>query len=259
MSKLSSQLVEMTTTLNPPPMGGGSTDPLRMFPASAVSGGAVVSYKVDPDELQGFEHRGDFQDPRGREKRPDSPETTAWLTLLSPHFSEGHSLNFTGTYSDDYGYSNGLMHARNVERDFKRFLRSVGRTDESWVLGVEHHRTGRKILHLHAVVAGHWSDADIVLADYEWQRYRGFCRAGTVNDRAGAVRYAVKHAMKQGGAECLFWRVPSPRFVSMTERRYLERGGQAARVVGAPHESPEGAGCPRGSREASVTAGARSA
>jgi hypothetical protein len=252
----------MTAHLNPPPMGGGSTDPLRMFPASALGSGAVVSYKVDEDELAGFEHRGDFLDPKDREKRPDSPETAAWLTLLCPHFSEGHSLNFTGTYSDEYGYSHGLMLARNVERDFRRFLGSLGRRTEAWVLGVEHHRTGRKILHLHAVVAGHWSDADIAIAAYEWQRYRGFCRAGTVNDRAGAVRYAVKHAMKQGGAELLFWRFPSPEVSSPREYRLLKRaakqehGGQVARVVGAPHESPEGASCPRGSRERPVTAGA---
>jgi hypothetical protein len=200
----------------------GGSDAVR---AVALFPGAVVSYRLTPEELETHEHRRDFVPPEERVKRADSELVRAWLALLGPTFVDGQSLNFTGTYSDAYGMSHGLMLARNVDRDFRRFLQELGRGSESFALGVEEHRTGRKILHLHAPVSGSWTSADLDAARDLWTAHRGWCVAKLVQDRAGAVRYALKHAMKQGGVECLYWRLPveGRRSMSKTERRYQRR------------------------------------
>jgi len=115
-----------------------------------------------------------------------------WLAWIAPRFKEG-AVYFTGTYSEEYGYANGLMSARNVHKDFRRFLAEHGMTNVEFVNGVEKHQY-RDILHCHGIIAGEFTDLDRYLLDAEWQRDRGFCRVLPVLD--GCASYVTKYALK---------------------------------------------------------------
>jgi len=145
-----------------------------------------------------------------------------WATFLSPHFGVTGSLHFTGTYSDDYGYSHGLMLARNVVKDFYAFYRTLKRpAGEAVAIGVESHPSGRAILHLHALLGGSWSPADRAQAAGMWVAHRGWARATEIVGREGCVAYAAKHLLKQGtGKDSEFdFRIPTARNGSRRERQ----------------------------------------
>lgn len=126
----------------------------------------------------------------------------AWLDFTRPRFADNDSAYFTGTYRDDYGFANGLMLPRNVHRDFRRFL---DRWDipEQFIVGVERHQF-RDILHLHAVIAGPFSDYDRNRLKAAWEADRGFARVLPVLD--GCESYVTKYALK-GDTDLFDWRL----------------------------------------------------
>jgi len=191
----------------------------RAFP------GAVILSVATPEQL---EELGERQQSRrgvsgGPPLRPQAERRLldSWGDFLAPHFADGNAVHFTGTYSDEYGYSHGLMLVRNVMSDFVAFRRTLTRHElpsTPGCVGVEYHPSGRKILHLHALLGGSW-DADArQYLESLWRRDRGWARATEVKDRTDCIAYAAKHLLKQGDTDAFdFW--SGGRFVSRHERR----------------------------------------
>jgi len=186
--------------------------------------GAVIITQATPEYLEDLEDRAS----RRRSPKPikrakqDTELLNAWAGMLAPHFANGQAVHFTGTYSDDYGYRNGLMLARNVQRDFRRFLKDMGWDDRAFCIGVEVHKSGRAILHLHALIGGSWDAAQRNHLKQAWAMYRGHARATQVVTREQCVEYAAKHCMKTDITESFDF-VLQPRNGSRHERR-LSRG-----------------------------------
>lgn len=119
-----------------------------------------------------------------------------WIQWLQPRFlpsDGGTCAYFTGTYCDEYGYSNGLTLPRNVHKDFRRFLDEVRLDSSDFICGVEHHRY-RDILHLHAVLQGAFSPEQLRFLKRWWSVDRGHARVLPVLD--GCVSYITKYALK---------------------------------------------------------------
>jgi len=124
----------------------------------------------------------------------------AWISWLAPRFPVGAAY-FTGTYSDDYGLPHGLMLARNVHHDFRKFLVERGLTGHEFLNGVEQHLY-RDVLHLHAIIGGDFTDLDRRLLKAEWEAQRGYARVLPVLD--GCASYVTKYALK-GSTENFDW------------------------------------------------------
>lgn len=133
---------------------------------------------------------------------PGTTARDAWIAWLSPLFAGTQSCYFTGTYSDDYGLPNGLMLARNVHKDFRRFLDSFG-YEGRFINGVEHHQY-RDVLHLHAILEGPFTDEQMRWVKRWWASERGHARALPVLD--GCASYVTKYALK-GDTESFDWRL----------------------------------------------------
>lgn len=116
----------------------------------------------------------------------------AWVRWLAPRFPAGAAY-FTGTYSEDYGLSHGLMLARNVHHDFRRFLVECGFMGAEFITGVEQHKY-RDVLHLHAIIGGDFDDLDRRLLKARWELDRGYARVLPVLD--GCASYVTKYALK---------------------------------------------------------------
>lgn len=131
----------------------------------------------------------------------------AWVAWLAPHFTGNDSAYFTGTYSDDYGYSNGLMLPRNVHKDFERFMCDEGgllRVDERrFIVGVERHAY-RDILHLHGIIEGPFTPDELRWLKRLWSLNRGHARVLPVQD--GCASYVTKYALK-GDTDSFEWRL----------------------------------------------------
>jgi hypothetical protein len=202
----------------------------RLFPASRDASGAVLIYRMTPDEL--VESRTDSAVRLAGRMAPlprrgaDRAVVEGWADFLAPHFANGSSVNLTGTYSDTYGYSHGLMLARNVIKDFAAFRRVLGRRSiEPACIGVERHPSGRDVLHFHALLGGEWTDAERARAQSEWTDGRGWSRAKFVTDREGCVEYAAKHLLKQRAEDHFeFWLPPAGYLRSRHERRCARAG-----------------------------------
>jgi len=110
------------------------------------------------------------------------------------------------------------MLPRNVLKDFAAFWRSLHRGPEALVCGVEHHPSGRQILHLHALLSGPYSASEREMLKAEWGRHRGFAKATEIHDRMGCVEYAAKHLLKQHNEDCLDFHI-LPKNGSRHERR----------------------------------------
>jgi hypothetical protein len=136
-----------------------------------------------------------------RRSAPVASPRQAWVDWVSPRFGEGAAY-FTGTYGDEYGFSHGLMLARNVHNDFRRFLKERDLLAD-FICGVEQHRY-RDILHLHAVLAGEFSQNDRLRLKAEWALERGHARVLPVLD--GCASYVTKYALK-GDCESFDWRL----------------------------------------------------
>jgi hypothetical protein len=111
-------------------------------------------------------------------------------------------VSLTGTYSDGYGYSHGLMLPRNVMTDFARAIEH----ERPGVflprcIGVEEHNSGRAVLHFHAMIGGVWSKDERDALEAYWDFSRGWAKAKAVSDSGGCVGYCAKHLLKRGSAD----------------------------------------------------------
>lgn len=187
--------------------------PVRLFGATREHGGAVVLGKLSEEAIEDLTERG------ARRARPgalprgigNQAMLDAWVELLGPHFDASSSVNLTGTYSDSYGESNGLMLVRNVSRDFLRAL-AHERPDVwlPWCIGIEQHNTHRNVLHFHAMVGGDWSDEQIASLKAYWDFSRGWSVAKRVSDSGGCVAYCAKHLLKRGSEDNFDFSVTRP-------------------------------------------------
>jgi len=125
----------------------------------------------------------------------------AWVDYLSPFFPNG-SCYFTGTYSDDYGFSHALMVPDNVQKDFRKWLKLWG-ISADFICAVERHKY-RDILHCHAVIAGNYTSDQLAFLQKDWGLDRGFARSLPVLD--GCFSYVTKYALKDS-VECFDWRL----------------------------------------------------
>jgi len=130
----------------------------------------------------------------------------AWLEWIQPVFAASDGTTaayFTGTYSDDYGFPNGLTLPRNVHKDVRRYLKEVRLDDARFICGVESHRY-RDILHWHGIIAGQFTDHDLTFLKRWWSAERGHARVLPVHD--GCSSYVTKYALK-GDTENFDWRL----------------------------------------------------
>lgn len=139
----------------------------------------------------------------GRRIEATASPREAWVAWLEPRFGENASAYFTGTYCDDYGVPHGCMLARNVHKDFRRFLVEQGLTDREFITGVEHHRY-RDVLHVHGIIGGPFTDVELRLLKASWAVERGHARVLPVLD--GCASYVTKYALK-GDTESFDWNV----------------------------------------------------
>lgn len=139
---------------------------------------------------------------RGLLMAPGDTPRDAWCHWVAPHFTANDSAYLTGTYSDEYGYCNGLMLVRNVHKDFRNYLLSVGFTGK-YIVGVEQHQY-RDILHLHAILEGPYNEQQRELLKAWWSVERGHARVLPVLD--GGVSYITKYALK-GDTDAFEWRL----------------------------------------------------
>lgn len=128
------------------------------------------------------------------------PVLKSWVTMVSDKLGDLPLVFFTGTYSDAYGMSHGLMLPRNVQADFKRALRDAGLADRRYINAVEPHRL-RSVLHCHALIEA--SEADAAVLQAVWDK-RGWSSAPRCTD--GGVSYCCKYALKSASADAFDWR-----------------------------------------------------
>jgi hypothetical protein len=172
-------------------------------PAQTSSSGLVVGRRVDPAEYAEVRQRRADEIaamPLCRHDRPLDQVRDAWVAMVTERLGDDRVCFFSGSYRDDYGYPNGLMLARNVQRDFKRFLAAFGYDDCDWVCAVEKHPSGRDVLHLHALLSN-MTETEMSLLEHDWTESRGWSKAVRCND--GGVRYTCKYALK-GADDTLF-------------------------------------------------------
>lgn len=130
----------------------------------------------------------------------------AWIKWLAPHFAPsggGTAAYLTGTYSDEYGFPNGLTLPRNVHKDLRRFLDEVSLAESDFICGVEPHRY-RDVLHLHAIISGSFTPDQLQHLKLWWSAQRGHSRVLPVLD--GCASYVTKYALK-GDCESFDWRL----------------------------------------------------
>lgn len=178
-------------------------------PASRPPDRPVIVGRLSESDLESFADRVQVRhsdrfvgsDP---EREPD-PLLVAWCALIALRFSgDGHTF-FTGTYSDPYGESHGLMHSRNVIRDFRRFLKDAGLDDRDWVCAVEKNPSGRLILHCHCLIAGAGAFHERCRLEALW-RSTGRGRLVTAAPLLDAgVGYCAKYALKSLNAADFDW------------------------------------------------------
>jgi hypothetical protein len=151
---------------------------------------------------QDLDHlRAEHENPAGIRRSSDVVRD-AWVGFVQGGLGVEDVCFFSGSYSDEYGYPNGLMLARNVQRDFKRFLKAFGYDGRSWTNSVEKHPSGRDVLHLHALING-MTGADMRRFERAWTASRGWSKAVSCTD--GGVRYCCKYALKGAYVESFEW------------------------------------------------------
>jgi hypothetical protein len=132
---------------------------------------------------------------------PD-PVMTAWVETIYLRMGIRNVCFFSGSYSDKYGYPHGLMLPRNVQADFKRALADYGFANRDWFDAVEAHKTGRDVLHCHALIAD-MSREDMRLLEACWTRDRGWSKAVRCHD--GGVNYCCKYVLKSNNGDSFDW------------------------------------------------------
>lgn len=219
-----------------PPSASGGADDLDLAFVQRFAPGSIIVSQASASDLEALQARIDAKSARRstppRRSARDSALLDAWGDWLAPRFANGSSVHFTGTYSDEYGYSHGLMLVRNVIKDFQAFRGVLERyklPSSPGCIGVEYHpQTHRAILHLHALLGGEWDAGSRRELVTLWQTYRGFARATEVVTREDCVRYAAKHLLKQGDTDAFdFWAQPTrpSRYLFRHEVRALKAEG----------------------------------
>lgn len=163
---------------------------------------SIVSASELGATLQSVHGSAERSQRSGGQVTPANDARDAWIAWLAPHFANNESCYFTGTYSDDYGMSNGLMLVRNVHKDFRRYLKSFDYRGK-YVLGVEPHAF-RSVLHLHAIIEGPLSEQNRDWMKRWWQAERGHARSLPVLD--GCASYVTKYALKSD-SDAFEWRL----------------------------------------------------
>lgn len=136
--------------------------------------------------------------------RAPDPVLVAWCGMVQEHMDPDGSVFFSGSYSDQYGLPHGLMKARNVVKDFKRFLVAEGLQNHEWVCAVERHKY-RDVLHLHALISGAGDFHRRVELEQAW-RASGRGRQVTADPLLdGGVAYCSKYALKAQEAAEFDW------------------------------------------------------
>jgi len=194
----------------------------HLWPATREHGSEVLFRGVRDGELEDLAERAIAR--RNPEPLPRSQANQAqldgYVKFLGPYFDGAGAMNFTGTYSDSYGYGHGLMLPRNVIKDFRSFVdQERPGVFEPWLIGVEQHNTGRDVLHFHAMVGGMWSEADMERFEARWGYSRGWAVAKSVTAAGGCVAYCAKHLLKRGADDTLDFRLVSPRRLSRHTKR----------------------------------------
>jgi hypothetical protein len=175
-------------------------NPRRQSVCEAPRAGVVRLSCLSPAALAIMRERSVVAVTGARPRRDDAVRD-AWVRLVQERMSGRSVCFFTGTYRDDYGFPMGLMKARNVQRDFKRFLVETGFDDAEWVCAVEAHRY-RVILHLHALLAGVSPEQGDALK-HHWDTTRGWSTAPACND--GGMAYTCKYALKAAEGDAFDW------------------------------------------------------
>lgn len=170
----------------------------------ATPSGAVQSSRLPLDEQARLLLARRAVRPLASDEKPRDALLGAWVELIRSRLDSRSLCFFTGTYGDEYGYSRGLMLPRNVQTDFRRALAEL-EVEGQYVCAVENHKTGRAILHCHALVDG-LSDEDMAFLKHHWDTTRGWSTAPRCID--GGVSYTVKYALK-GSADSFDWRFAS--------------------------------------------------
>lgn len=182
---------------------------------------------LDEIDLADLEYRASLRRSPGRLPRSTANQVLldSWVALLSPYFDHCEAASLTLTYSDDYGYRNGLMLPRNVRSDFLRALAHCRPGFVRNCQGIEHHNTGRLILHSHGMLGGDWSQSDRDDFKSYWDNTRGWSRVEAVTERGGCVAYCAKHLLKRGAADLFDFQVTPPaRAGSRQSRREAAAG-----------------------------------
>jgi len=132
-----------------------------------------------------------------------------WCQWLEPHFrnpdgdNEHTACYFTGTYSDEYGFANGMTHPRNVHKDVRGWLKEMGMDATQYIVASEPHQF-RDILHCHGIVKGAFTREQLVWMQKWWATTRGHARMLPVLD--GCLSYVTKYALK-ADTDCFDWRL----------------------------------------------------
>lgn len=177
----------------------------RSAPPRGGQSGLVVVSRVTGTDLA--EMRSDAAAAKaeaiaGLRPRRVDPLLDAWVGFIGENMPLHSAAFFTGTYTDTYGYANGLMLGRNVLKDFQRALKSQGLEDVAWVCCAEVH-SERDILHLHALVGGLGAARDRQLLEDYWTATRGWSTCHPLLD--GGVRYCGKYALKSHESSVFDW------------------------------------------------------
>lgn len=134
--------------------------------------------------------------------KPIDPLLQSWVETIYLRMGIKSVCFFTGSYADRYGYPHGLMLARNVQADFKRALTEAGFDNRDWFNAVEAHKTGRDILHCHALIAD-MSPQDMALLEATWTNTRGWSKAVRCHD--GGINYCSKYILKSNDDFTFDW------------------------------------------------------
>jgi len=170
-------------------------------PCVSQPSGPVRSFQVDKEQFAAL-LAARAEEIRQFAPRREDPLRDAWVSLVQEKLGDERVCFFTGSYRDDVGYPNGFMLARNVQRDFKRFLAAGGYDDCDWVCAVEKHPSGRDVLHLHALLSN-MTDTEMHALEHDWTESRGWSKAVRCHD--GGVRYCCKYALKGAYVETFDW------------------------------------------------------
>lgn len=176
--------------------------PRRAVVVAPAAPASVQCRRATAAELLTPADRGEVVAP-GVSTWVENPLQDAWVRYVTEGVQSDRLCFFSMSYSDEYGYSHGLMLARNVQADFRRALKQYGLAEQRWCCAVEPHPSGRAILHAHALIAD-MTDCEMKYLEAAWTAERGWSKA--LRSRDGGVRYTCKYALKGADSSAFEWR-----------------------------------------------------